>query len=169
MKRRFLIPVLLVSILVSISSCGEGDVYKQYKELPNYTWERIEKGKSVVFEGIDIKEEEETYDVSVLVRHTPWINEDEIKFKMLITSPSGITRESVHSVRLKDRDGKAWAGDALGDLIDLEEVCRRYISFPEKGLYTVELVNMGSKYQTTGLMELGLKIEKSDLEIKTSK
>ncbi len=93
-------------------------------------------------------------------------NEDKIKFKMLITSPSGITRESVHTIALKDRSGKQWVGEALGDLIDIEEVCKKYISFPEEGLYTIELVNMGNKYETIGIMELGLRVIKSDLEIK---
>lgn len=85
---------------------------------------------------------------------------------MLITSPSGITRESVHTIALKDRSGKQWVGEALGDLIDIEEVCKKYISFPEEGLYTIELVNMGNKYETIGIMELGLRVIKSDLEIK---
>ncbi len=166
MKRRFAIPFLAVCLLALFSSCNDSEVFEQYREMPNYTWDRIEKGKSVVFEGINIKKENETYDISVLVRHTPWINEDKIKFKMRITSPSGTSRESVHEIRLKDREGKAWIGDALGDLIDIEEVCRQYITLAEKGLYTIELVNMGTKYQTTGLMELGLRVEKSDLEIK---
>lgn len=166
MKTKFLILILLFSFPILISSCGNGDVYKQYKELPGYKWERINKGKSVVFDNIEIKNTNDSYDVHVMIRHTPFVNEDKIKFKMLITSPSGITRESVHTIALKDRNGKQWAGDALGDLIDIDEVCKRYISFPEEGSYTVELVNMGNKYETIGLMELGLKVVKSDLEIK---
>lgn len=166
MKTKFLILILFFSFPILISSCGNGDIYKQYKELPGYKWERIEKGKSVMFDNIEIKDTKDSYDIHVMVRHTPFINVDEIKFKMLITSPSGITRESVHTIALKDRNGKQWAGDALGDLIDIDEVCKRYISFPEEGSYVVELVNMGNKYETIGLMELGLKVVKSDLEIK---
>jgi hypothetical protein len=71
----------------------------------------------------------------------------------------------VHTIALKDRNGDKWIGDALGDYIDIEEVCKKYITLPEKGLYTIELVNMGKKYETLGVMELGLKVAKSDLEI----
>ena len=100
-----------------MASCGDGDVFKQYKELPGYKWERIEKGKSVVFENINIKNTDDSYDISVMIRHTPYVNEEKISFKMLITSPSGITRESVHTIALKDRNGDKWIGDALGDYI----------------------------------------------------
>lgn len=169
MKKRRLTALLLPVLLLCVFACGSGDVYKQYKELPGYRWARIEKGKSLMFENIDISKANESYDISVMIRHTPQVNENKIKFKMLITSPSGSTRESVHEINLKDRNGKGWAGDALGDLIDVEEVCKRYTTLAEKGLYTVELVNMGTKYETTGIMEIGLRITKSDLEIKGKK
>ena len=55
MKTKFLILILFFSFPILISSCGNGDIYKQYKELPGYKWERIEKGKSVVFDNIEIK------------------------------------------------------------------------------------------------------------------
>ena len=166
MKAKFLIPILFFYLSMMISSCSDGDIYKEYQELPGYKWERIDKGKSVMFDNIEIKNTDDSYDVHVMIRHTPFVNEDKIKFKMLITSPSGITRESVHTIALKDRSGKQWVGEALGDLIDIEEVCKKYISFPEEGLYTIELVNMGNKYETIGIMELGLRVIKSDLEIK---
>lgn len=165
MRKKFSIPCLFLSLSLFMASCGDGDVFKQYKELPGYKWERIEKGKSVVFENINIKNTDNSYDISVMIRHTPYVNEEKISFKMLITSPSGITRESVHTIALKDRNGDKWIGDALGDYIDIEEVCKKYITLPEKGLYTIELVNMGKKYETLGVMELGLKVAKSDLEI----
>lgn len=169
MKKSGLIALLLPVMLFFFASCGGGDVYKQYKEMPSCKWARIEEGKSVKFENIDISKENESYDISVMIRHTPQVNENKIKFKMLITSPSGSTRESVHEINLRDRSGNGWAGDALGDLIDVEEVCKKYITLAEKGLYTVELVNMGTKYETTGIKELGLRIVKSDLEIKSKK
>lgn len=167
MKTKGLFFSLVAGTLLLLSSCGKDEVFKQYKELPNQTWERIEDGKKLTFDNIEITKENESYDIVVMLRHTPYINEDQVKFKMLITSPSGTTRESVHQIKLKDRDNKGWRGDALGDLIDIEEVCKQYVTFSEKGLYTIELVNMGTKYETVGLLEVGLKVVKSDLNIKT--
>lgn len=156
--------VFLFTLILSFSSCNKSQVYKEFKTLPNYTWERIEKGKSIEFDNINIENEEEVYDISFHIRHTPYITEDEIKFKLKITSPSSIVRESVHTVKLKDKEGKEWLGEAMGDIIDLEVDLKTFYSFIERGLYKIELVNMGQKYQLQGIMEVGIEINKSDLD-----
>lgn len=156
--------VFLFTLILSFSSCNKSQVYKEFKTLPNYTWERIEKGKSIEFDNINIENEEDVYDISFHIRHTPYITEDEIKFKLKITSPSSIVRESVHIVKLKDKEGKEWLGEAMGDMIDLEVDLKTFYSFIERGLYKIELVNMGQKYQLQGIMEVGIEINKSDLD-----
>lgn len=160
-----ILKVIFVLVIVTIfSSCNKSQVYKEFKTLPNYTWERIEKGKSIEFDNINIENEEDVYDISFHIRHTPYITEDEIKFKLKITSPSSIVRESVHTVKLKDKEGKEWLGEAMGDMIDLEVDLKTFYSFIERGLYKIELVNMGQKYQLQGIMEVGIEINKSDLD-----
>ncbi|MEE0899877.1 MAG: hypothetical protein UIM25_03180, partial [Bacteroidales bacterium] len=72
MKAKFLIPILFFSLSMMISSCSDGDIYKEYQELPGYKWERIDKGKSVVFDNIEIKNTDDSYDVHVMIRHTPF-------------------------------------------------------------------------------------------------
>ena len=156
--------VFLFTLILSFSSCNKSQVYKEFKTLPNYTWDRIEKGKSIEFDNINIENDEEVYDISFHIRHTPYITEDEIKFKLKITSPSSIVRESVHTVKLKDKEGKEWLGEAMGDIIDLEVDLKTFYSFIERGLYKIELVNMGQKYQLQGIMEVGIEINKSDLD-----
>lgn len=162
--KRFLKIFCLLLIVVSFSSCNKSQVYKEFKTLPNMTWERIEEGKTIVFDDILIENEDDVYDISIHLRHTPYVTEDEIKFKMKITSPSNIIRESVHTVKLKDREGKEWLGEALGDIIDLQVDIKTFYSFVERGNYKIEIVNMCQKYQLQGMMEVGLEIEKSDLD-----
>jgi gliding motility-associated lipoprotein GldH len=117
-----------------------------------------------VFDNVNIENEDEVYDISVHVRHTPYITEDEIKFKLKITSPSSIVRESVHTIKLKDKEGKEWLGSAMGDIIDLQVDVKTFYSFIERGTYKIELVNMGQKYQLQGIMEIGLEINQSNLD-----
>lgn len=162
--KKILKVIFVLAIVTIFSSCNKSQVYKEFKTLPNYTWERIEKGKSIEFDNINIENEEDVYDISFHIRHTPYITEDEIKFKLKITSPSSIVRESVHTVKLKDKEGKEWLGEAMGDMIDLEVDLKTFYSFIERGLYKIELVNMGQKYQLQGIMEVGIEINKSDLD-----
>ena len=156
--------VLVLLILASFSSCNKNQVYKEFKTLPNMTCERIEEGKTIKFDNINIEKDEEVYDIAVHIRHTPYITEDEIKLKIKIISPSSIIRESVHTIKLKDKEGKEWLGEALGDIIDLEVDLKTFFSFVERGNYTIELVNMGQKYQLQGIMEVGLEINQSNLD-----
>lgn len=162
--KKILKVIFVLAIVTIFSSCNKSQVYKEFKTLPNYTWERIEKGKSIEFDNINIENEEDVYDISFHIRYTPYITEDEIKFKLKITSPSSIVRESVHTVKLKDKEGKEWLGEAMGDMIDLEVDLKTFYSFIERGLYKIELVNMGQKYQLQGIMEVGIEINKSDLD-----
>lgn len=154
--------VCALFVLFVFASCDNSQVYKEFKTLPNYTWERIEKGKTIVFNDVNITNDEDVYDIAVHIRHTPFVTEDEVKFKIKITSPSNIVRESVHSIKLKNKEGK-WLGEALGDIIDISANVKTFYSFVERGNYTIELVNMGQKYELQGLMEVGLEIIKSDL------
>ena len=55
-------------------------------------------------------------------------------------------------------------GEALGDMIDISADVKTFFSFVERGNYTIEIVNMCNKYQLQGMMEVGLEIEKSDLD-----
>lgn len=162
--KKILKVIFVLAIVTIFSSCNKSQVYKEFKALPNYTWERIEKGKSIEFDNINIENEEDVYDISFHIRHTPYITEDEIKFKLKITSPSSIVRESVHTIKLKDKEGKEWLGEAMGDIIDLKVDLKTFYSFIERGLYKIELVNMGQKYQLQGIMEVGIEINKSDLD-----
>ena len=52
----------------------------------------------------------------------------------------------------------------MGDMIDLEVDLKTFYSFIERGIYKIELVNMGQKYQLQGIMEVGIEINKSDLD-----
>ena len=83
---------------------------------------------------------------------------------MKITYPGGITRESIHTVGLRSADNKQWLGDAMGDLIDVEQRCRAFVSLPERGNYTITITNLGTYSKTVGIMDMGIFIKKSDLK-----
>ncbi|MCH3923489.1 MAG: gliding motility lipoprotein GldH [Bacteroidales bacterium] len=167
MKRRLFLCIAIAVIL--LSGCGKGKIYQSRQTLKDNTWNRIENGKTLTFDNINIEDSVAVYDIYVTLRHTPYINDDKIKFVMRIISPSGIIKETSHTIKLKNRYQDKWIGDAMGDMIDVENKCRSFVTFPEKGKYTITLTNMGTQYRTVGLMDIGLKIEKSDLDYNVNK
>lgn len=163
MKKIF-ITLVFAAMAVCFFSCSKNKVYQQRHEFENYSWERLTENKTVTFSDINIEDTTNVYDVWITVRHTPYINEEQVKLLMKITTPEGITRESNHTIRLKDRYNDKWIGDAAGDLIDVEEKCRSFVSFPVKGAYTITLTNLGKYVKTIGIMDIGIKIVKSDID-----
>ena len=57
--KKILKVIFVLTIVTIFSSCNKSQVYKEFKTLPNYTWERIEKGKSIEFDNINIENEED--------------------------------------------------------------------------------------------------------------
>jgi gliding motility-associated lipoprotein GldH len=163
-KQKFKIFVFVALAFILFGSCEKGKVYQKRYDFDNYTWERLTDNKTVTFKDINIEDTTDVYDIYVTIRHTPYINEKEIKFVMKIIASDGITRQSVHSIKLLDRYGKDWVGEAAGDLIDVEEKCRSLVSFPYQGTYTVTLTNLGEKYKTLGIMDIGIKVMKADID-----
>ncbi|MBQ7984867.1 MAG: hypothetical protein IJ250_04435 [Bacteroidales bacterium] len=163
MKRWFYSAALAATAML-ILSCGKGDVYKSEVSFDNYRWERLTDKKTISFDNIHITDTDAVYDVYVDIRHTPYINEKQVKFLMKIISPDGVTRESSHTIKLTDRYGEKWAGDAAGDLIDIQTKCKSFVSFPKQGDYTITLTNLGMYASMTGIISIGVKVEKADLK-----
>lgn len=161
--RKILLNIVLGVCFLMAVSCGKNTVYQGRHSFDNNIWERLSEEKTVNFENIEIKDTSKIYDIYVSLRHTPYINENPIEFVLHIKSPSGIDRQSVHKVELMDRFKNKWIGDAMGDMIDVEQKVRSFVNFHEKGKYTITITNMGKYKQTVGIMDLGIKIKKANL------
>lgn len=162
----FSIKNLLLSIIIPLFfiSCNKTSIYKDNIKFKGFVWERIGQGKEVRFENINIPNIEDTYDIYVAIRHTPFIDVDEVSFVLRIVSPSGISKETLHTIKLKNREGNKFAGDQLGDMIDIKELVKQFTNFPEKGNYTIIISNYSSKFKISGIMDIGIEIDKSNLD-----
>lgn len=164
-----LIPRWCLQILVCFCvmpffvGCSDGEIYKHSHTFPQSTWNRIEDGKSVFFQDVAIKDIESPYHIYVSFFHTPQVNVDRIQIIMRITSPSGVEKESVHGFPLKDREGK-FIGEPMGDVFEIEERCKVLQYFNEPGDYKIEILNFMHQYAVSGLVSMGLRIEKAEVD-----
>lgn len=164
MKKIFnLFTVLLVIVFVFVS-CTKQEIYKNSISFPNSTWQRIEEGKEIIFEDINIKSIKDDYDINVSFVHRPTINVEEISFILKIVSPSGISKETPHTIKLRDRTNTKFIGNNLGEIIEIKEPVRQYATFSEKGKYTMIITNYSQKYEIKALKRIGLEIVKSNLD-----
>lgn len=156
--------IIALFLCLTLVSCSNDSIYKNKIDFPKQSWQRIEAGKDIKFDKIKIKSIKDSYDINVSFFHTPKINVDEISFVLRIISPSGMKKETIHTIKLKDRDGKKFIGKNTGDIIEIKEPIKQYVSFPEEGEYTIMISNYCEKFQVDGLVNIGLEVNKSNLD-----
>ncbi|MBP6429215.1 MAG: hypothetical protein KA273_02330 [Bacteroidales bacterium] len=169
MKKAFNYLVVLIILPLIFSSCSKDKIYEDSISFPNSSWQRIKEGKDITFEKINIKSVKDDYDFNISFVHKPSINVDAISFILRIISPSGISKETIHTIELKNRDKSKFIGNNLGEIIEIKEVVKQYSTLPEVGEYKVVISNYSEKYEITGLEKITLEIIKSNLDYKIEK
>ena len=74
MKRNLIFFGLVSCLLLFLSGCTNQTIYKEFKEMETFTWQRF---NFLEFE-VTIKETDPVYDISLVFRHLP-----ELKIKQL--------------------------------------------------------------------------------------
>ncbi|MCX6271815.1 MAG: gliding motility lipoprotein GldH [Bacteroidetes bacterium] len=154
MKSRLL---LFSLVLLCLISCSGRKVFEQRHTFEQLKWNRFE---SVFFET-DIKDTETNYDISVEIRHHTAYPFANLMMTLAIYSPSGERRIKDIDVLLRNADG-TFKAQGNGDLWDITAPVLQGITFSEPGHYKFELENRMSKFDTPGMMEIGLLVEKSE-------
>lgn len=160
---------LVVFLPLIFISCSDKPIYHSSISFPNASWQRIEEGKDVEFENINIKSIKDAYDINVSFTHKPTINVDQISFVLRIISPSGLKKETIHTIELKGRDKIKFIGNDLGEIIEIKEPIKQYIMFSEAGNYKIIISNYSDKYEVMGLEKMSIELVKSNLDYKIDK
>ncbi|MDR1725132.1 MAG: gliding motility lipoprotein GldH [Bacteroidales bacterium] len=159
--------IIVCVITLVIVSCNKNQIYKETISFKNYKWERLSEDKKngnfIEFKDIDVKKIDSPYDIYLIVRHLGLINIDNVKLLIEIISPSGTKRTSNVNIKLKDRNGKKFIGDVMGDFYDVEEKVKSFMSFTETGNHTIKITNLSSSFEIIGIIDMTLKISKSEL------
>jgi gliding motility-associated lipoprotein GldH len=169
MYPHFVKKILMIIAVVLIGvACNSDQIYKNTITFENYRWQRLAEnkteGNTIEFTDIDVKNIDDVYDIMITIRHSGIINVDKVRLQLEIVSPTGTRRISLHNIKLKDREGKKFVGDVLGDLYDLEEKIKSFMSFTEIGKYTIKVTNLSSVFEIVGIIDMTLRVVKSNLD-----
>ncbi len=151
--------IILGLWLVTLVSCSGRKVFEERHVFEKLKWNAFE---SVFFET-DIDDIDQDYDISVEVRHHTVYPYDQLSMTLAVYAPSGERRVKEFTLLMKNPDG-TFRASGMGDLWDLTEPVMKQFRFNEKGHYKFEIENTMPKFDTPGIMEIGLKIEKSEVE-----
>ncbi|MCX6233044.1 MAG: gliding motility lipoprotein GldH [Bacteroidetes bacterium] len=156
MKRTF--TFIALSILI-LTSCSKSNIYEKRQDFDNYTWNRM---KSLFFE-VPVKDTESEYNIYLTVRHITQYPYDDLKVNFTIYSPSGEERTTMHTIKIKDSQGK-FIGSGAGDLWDVEFLAKEKIVFNQAGTYKFQIDNLMDYLDVVGLADFGIRVEKAELK-----
>lgn len=153
MRTRVLLALLLV--FTFCVSCSRSKVYEKRHTFDKLNWNRFQP---VIFDA-DIKDAESSYTISIMIRHHTVYPYPNLAMTMAIYSPGGERRVKDINIPLRDKDG-TFKASGMGDLWDITTPVYQEFQFNEAGHYKFELENRMPKYDTPGIIELGILIEK---------
>lgn len=149
--------LLLLFCCVALTACYENGIYEKYKGIPDYVWKT---GYKVPYE-VEITDTNVLYNIYVDVRHTEFYPFSNLWLMLHVNMPYGQKHETRVELPLAEKDGK-WLGRCLGDVCDRQILVQENAIFPQQGKYTFELEQIMRLDDLPGIMEMGIKIEKTD-------
>jgi gliding motility-associated lipoprotein GldH len=152
MMRTVLISLSLVALL---SSCREPAVYREYIKMPNVNWERF----NILEFDVPVKNGD-LLDFYLFVRHHTNFPYDKLYVNITFYSPDGEMRSRDYDFKLKDEEGE-WLSEGMGELWDIELPIRKGMPFYAGGKCKIRVENKYSKYDTPGIIEVGLIVKES--------
>lgn len=151
---RYLI-LFFTTLLLICSSCSNKNIYREFHEFDNYTWNRFDK---ITF-TIPVDDEGVVADIILSVRLLDQFPYDEIPLSIIMKTSSGEERIIEKTIKLKDDKGE-FIGSVAGSYWDVEEVLWKSFIFNNKGDYTIEIENYYPHPAMAAIVDIGLTVKK---------
>ncbi len=155
MVKKCLLYNLFVFALI-LNACTTNQIYNHHINIPNYIWNRDHK----VQLKVAVPEQVSQANVSLTLRYAYQYQHPNLKFEMLIKSPDeeSIAVANIHNVSITNEEGKP-LGSGLGDIWDITIPLHTAIPL-SKGTYEYELLHLMRPQMLSGVMAVGLIVEK---------
>lgn len=139
------------------SSCQPGRVFEENKTIREYNWDY---NLPVAF-SVAIADTVSQHNMYINVRNAGFYKFSNLFLFVNTVLPDGETLRDTVEITLASPDGK-WLGDGLGDIYDNRYLFRKRFKFPKAGEYRFELIQAMRINPLPGIMDAGIRIEKSD-------
>jgi gliding motility-associated lipoprotein GldH len=151
--------ITLLILCILLSSCDRSRVYDEYKTLPDKAWNKFYRVK---FE-VPIKDTIALHNLYINIRNTGKYSFSNFYLFIKVTSPDGRSIKDTFEIILADTKGN-WLGHGLGDLKDQQTLYKKDIRFTKSGTYIFELEQAMRVDDLSGIRDIGLRIEKSEVK-----
>ena len=144
--------LLTLFCLVSIVGCEQIDIYEKNINIPNKKWQA-----DLVANNIFNIDENGTYKVSVVVRHTDAYEYNNIWLNVGLQKDKEATKFNKENISLSN-DANGWDGVGMNDIW---EVRKEIIRLPlKKGIYKTSVQQIMRQNPLMHIMNVGIRVEK---------
>jgi gliding motility-associated lipoprotein GldH len=152
MKRIVFYLALAIALL---TGCARDKGYQIYHQFADKTWFRF----NILKFEIPVKNSSDPVNVVFFARHDRDYPFDSLAFNMVMKAPSGEERIRECRIRMKDNSGN-FLGTFHGDSCEMTFILKKDMIIGRDGVLTIELENLVPRMRTTGLLGVGIRLEK---------
>ena len=149
---KHLIPI---SLLLILASCSIVEVYDQWKNFDNNTWDK----RKTISIPLQISDTDYYYNLGVNLRVTNDYKYTNLWVKLKITDPLGKKSSELMNLTLADHRGY-WAGHNLGHIISFRLPAQKNKVFNKPGKYDFELQQFMRDTILKEVVSIGIKLDK---------
>ena len=151
MNKRYLLYGFLILLL--FSGCKKSNEILSYHKFKDQTWNRFDK---ITF-NIPILAVNKQYDVYFFANHTKNYEYDNLRFNMIMTTPSGEERIKEYKFMLKNTTG-GFLGECRGDSCTVSIVLRKGMSIEKIGMLRIEIETLVPRLQIENILGIGIRL-----------
>lgn len=160
LKSKYLL-LLSLALLFIVSACQDNRVYENYIDIPNHEWNKEHIAR---FE-VEITDSVQVHNIYVNIRNTGKYPYSNLWLFIKQTDPEGKISEEKFECRLASDTGE-WYGSGFGNIFDIQVLYKPAIIFTKPGLYTFEMVQGMRADNLPGIVNVGLKLDKTNSNTK---
>ncbi|HNS30377.1 MAG TPA: gliding motility lipoprotein GldH [Tenuifilaceae bacterium] len=146
----------LVVAFLALASCHEVALYDSNYDVKGNVWSVDSTARFLV----SVSDTVSPHHIFVNVRNTTDYPYSNLFLFIHTTSPAGASLRDTLECTLADKKGN-WLGKGFGALRDSRIPYKRYVRFPEQGIFTIEIEHGMRTRNLQGIASVCLRVEKA--------
>ncbi len=140
---------------IAATSCGNISVYNRNVDIPKEIWSI----DSIATFKVDIQDTISVHHVYINIRNTTDYPNSNLYLFINTTSPRGASLRDTLECYLADSRGN-WLGKGFGAIRDSQVPYKRFVRFPEVGIYEFNIQQGMRTTQLKGIASVGIRVER---------
>jgi len=156
LKSKYLF-LCFVALMFVCSACKDNRVFENYVEIPNHKWQK----EHIASFEVEITDSIQLHNIYVNIRNTGKYPFSNLWLFMKQTNPDGTIIDDKFECHLANETGE-WYGSGFGDIFDLQLLYKPSVVFTRPGTYLFEITQGMRGEYLPGIVNVGLRVEKTE-------